>query len=693
MSSNNRRTAMKSTSVPVSKKMDANANGKTVNARVEFTGNPWMKPEALKNWPHPEERGVTYTAGPGGPALRFTTGYAIYQGIAPAGTGEAWTLSMWLRPDEPYWGVFRRGWSRLTYEHPRPVLVKVGTFLSSAWEVQLCQQRLEFHIGSQSVASDTRLKVGRWTHVVVVRDGKEIRLYVDGCRQTLRPPRMVNPETGKIEYPPSDFVFPPFTVETGPKPHSSDAKAKRGHFPILVLGHCHHWDEAMWEKQFVGAIGSLRLENRVWSEDEIAKAADKGRTLADKLSIRYSVLTDPVGGYSLRPDRAGESTEAYLKRMAWFHKAKYGLFLHWSPSSVKGIEISWGRGSNITEGEYDKLYKQFNPTKFNPRQWVAKAEVSGMKYVVMNVKHHEGFCMWPTKTTAYNISNTPYGKDITVAYVRALREAKLGVGLYFSPRDWWWKANRPEITGTPDQREKLVPYIAAQLKELCSDYGPIDLFWFDGGIGGESEMYRDIIGPLQPKCITNDRNGPGDYVTPEGQVPIRPLINPNGSDMLWETCHLAGGAGWSYHFNPQPRSYAELIRELVEVCAKGGNLLRNFGPEPSGEFPASIIWRLEEIGEWLKKNGESIYGTHRTRFGRQNFGWTTANDTTLYLHIIDWPGSILTLEGLSDKVADVRLLAGSKNLRFKQSGDILTIQLPMERPDPVDTVVAVGITR
>ena len=666
--------------------MEGVLTGRTVKIRIDPTGNPWLD---TKNWPKPEQRGVMPIDGPAGPALRFTTGYAIYDGIAPAGSGERWTVSFWVRPDEPYWGVFRRGWPLLTYDHLRPVLVKCGGFSSDAWLIRLCQGRVEFHVGEQAVASDAQLKIGQWAHVAVVREDKQVRLYVDGCRQTLRPPRMVNPETGQIAYPPTDYVRE-FTIDTPPQPHPSDSNTPKVICPILVVGHQH---SSRWEDQFVGAIGSLCLENRVWSDEEIAGAAHAHRAQADKLAAHRSVLIDPVGGYSLRPDKAGESTPDFLRRMEWFHQGKYGLFLHWSPSSIKGVEISWGRGSNIPADEYDNLYKQFNPTKFNPDHWAEQAKSSGMRYVVLTVKHHEGFCMWPTKTTDYNIANTPYGKDIAAEYVQAMRKADLKVGLYYSPRDWYWKTNRPGLTGPTEQREALVPYIAAQLKELCSNYGPIDLFWFDGGIGGEADMFRKIIGPLQPACITNDRNGPGDYLTPEGQVPLRPLIYPDGSDALWESCIPSGGGGWSYHVNPQSRSYADLIHELVEVAAKGGNLLRDFGPAPTGEFPAPLIWRLEEIGDWLKVNGESIYGTHRTYLGRRPFGWTTASATTLYLHITDWPGSILTLEGLYDQAADARLLATGEKLRLAQEGDTLTVRLPPNAPDPVDTVVAIRIAR
>jgi alpha-L-fucosidase len=264
------------------------------------------------------------------------------------------------------------------------------------------------------------------------------------------------------------------------------------------------------------------------------------------------------------------------------------------------------------------------------------------------------------------------------------------VGLYFSPRDWWWAANRPELTGTPEQKTNLAAYVSGQLGELCTRYGQLDLLWFDGGVGREAEMYRDIIGPKQPRVITNDRNGPGDYATPEGQVPSRPLFNADGTDRIWESCIPMGNGGWSYH-NDTVEPFNVLIRQMVEVLAKGGNLLRNIGPQPNGEWSPAVRERILQIGEWLKVNGESVYGTHRTRLGWQPWGWATANSNTLFLHVTLWPGRELRLEGLNDHVATARLLQGCTALEFAQAGSMLTIALPVTAPDPVDTVIALSI--
>jgi alpha-L-fucosidase len=278
-------------------------------------------------------------------------------------------------------------------------------------------------------------------------------------------------------------------------------------------------------------------------------------------------------------------------------------------------------------------------------------------------------------------------------YVQALRKAKMPVGLYYSPRDWWWKANRAELIGPKETKEQLPAYVAAHLKELSNRYGPIDIFWFDGGVGQEAAMYKEILGPLNPRGITNDRNGPGDYITPEGQIPIRPLVNPDGSDAIWESCIPMGNGGWSYRHDGA-EAYDVLIHQMVEVFAKGGNLLRNIGPKPTGEWSGPVRERIQQIGAWLKVNGASVYGTHRTRLGAQPWGWATANDTTLYLHVFTWPkDGVLTVTGLHDRVTGVRLLTAGTRLQYQHNGNTLTITLPAEAPDPVDTVIAVRVKR
>ena len=682
--------------VPVSPALDARIDAKTVPVRLEGGNSPW---EQNTGWPRVTDKGVFAIEGPGGPAMQFSTGYAIYDGIAPAGTGTHWTASFWLRPDEPDWGVWQVPWNskrdpQTMYRFAHPTVMHLGTFLSHLWEIHLCRNHLEVQVGDWTAWSTAELSVGRWTHVAIVRDGDALRLYLDGKTEALLPPEGLDGATGKIlGFPPAATL--PSLATTKVQFHPSDGAIHTGVFSVLVLGNTH--DGPGYQNKFIGAIGSLVLENRAWSAEEIAQQATAARKQADTLAKHYSVLDDPAGGYSRRPDKANETAEQYRRRMAWFHQAKYGLLMHWNPSSVTGTEISWGRGTGPGQTPpeiYDNLYKQFNPTKFDPHVWAKEAKAGGMRYAVLTVKHHDGFLMWASKTSTRNITATPYHQDIAAQYVQAMRAGGVRVGLYYSPRDWWWQAGRAELTGAPEQKTSLVAYISAHLRELCTNYGPLDDLWFDGGIGGEPEMFRTIIGPLQPACITNDRNGPGDYFTPEGHIPIRPLLNPDGSDALWESCIPMGNGGWSYH-DDSVRDYNELIHEMVEIAAKGGNMLRDIGPQPNGEWSPSVRARIKQLGAWLKINGESIYSSHRTRLGALPGNcWATANRTTLYLHLFAWPENHqLHLAHLPDRALDAHLLATGKSLRFSQKNELLTIDLPEKMPDLADTVIAVRVKR
>jgi alpha-L-fucosidase len=626
---------------------------------------------------------IVVTEGPAGQAYQFTDYYYwLPMRKNPPGLGQAWTVSMWVRVDDGDWGAFQLPWNSdpsvsRKYAAVHQVLASVQDPFKPFWQLRVVNQRLELMLNNAwSVIGTTRFTPGRWTHVAAVRDQDRVRLYVDGKRERLAPAPQFDPQTGKLGSPPPGAAAAegriPATAMKAPTPYA-----------LLVLGNQHD-SAAPFAEQFVGAIGGFSLVDRATAEAELDRVSTEGRKAADALSIRYSVLSDPAGGLPARPDKRDETPKQYLSRMAWWHRGKYGLFMHWNPSSVGGMEISWGRQDNPER--CDNLHKQFNPTLFDPARWAADARRGGFRYMVWTAKHHDGFTMWPSKTTDYNITATPYGKDIVAQYVQALRGAKMSVGIYFSPRDWLWERLHGSAEKDPAKRAQLVQYIRTQLEELCANYGPLDVLWFDGGIGGESAMYRDIIGKHQANSITNDRNGPGDHLTPEGRIPSRPCIAHDGSDALWETCTGMGNGGWSYHFDGVS-DYDGLIREMIEIFAKGGNLLRNIGPRPTGEWSPQARERILQIGDWLARNGASVYGTHRTRLGRLPFGWATANETTLFLHVLSWPkDGAIRVEGLFDEVERAALLDGEKQLQFRQNADVLIVELPATAPDPVDTV-------
>jgi len=614
---------------------------------------------------------------PGGKAVEFAGGSVLWRDLPPQAASGPFTLALWVRADERDWGTAKRGFPTLMHDLIRPVLV--GT---NAWALRLCAQRLEFAWGEWRIASQSELKLGRWHHIAVVSDGKEIRLFVDGRCEMLCSPIEIDRATGRR-------LRAPQITASGRIPEA----LKAGAAPITALSLAQAVESEGWLGDFRGALGGLTLEAKVAEGGEIARRFLAHRDEARKLSLRFDPLADPVlGGRSRRVDMQDEDSAAYLARTAWWRQARYGLFLHWAPCSLESMEISFGRGEGPMAEEYDKLNARFNPTAYDPAEWARIAARGGMKYVTLTAKHHDAFCLWPTKSGAKSAAkDTPCGKDIVGPYVKAMREAGLGACLYHSQRD---ARTLPSIVHKIEGGGKAedIAYTRQQIEELCREYRP-DVLWFDGGIGGEVGMFKDIIKPLIPKALVNDRNGTGDFVTPEGWVPAHPLVNTDGTDALWEICTCAevfGEGGWSYHEGPTPRAYAEMVHELIEVAAKGGNCLRGFGPMGDGRFPAAMALQTEKIGRWLAKNGEAIYGTHRTRLGKQPFGYATAKADTVYLHVTDWPAAgILQLKDFHAAACEARVLASGAALPLRQEGDIVVIDLPEAAPDPVATVIAV----
>jgi alpha-L-fucosidase len=343
--------------------------------------------------------------------------------------------------------------------------------------------------------------------------------------------------------------------------------------------------------------------------------------------------------------------------------------------------------------------------------------------MVFTSKHHDGFAMFDSKYTDYKITKTPYGKDIVAQLAAAAKKEKMPLGFYYSPPDMnhpgYRDTSKPSSKtwhGEPQRTEwgSYLDYMDNQLRELLTKYGDVVIIWFDGLDKQEKykgQRFHDTIHQLQPRCLINNRVGlPGDYDTPEQFIPkaiptksakkgiqgVEPPKDmketgavPDPSDFrLWETCMTINDT-WGYNKNDKKyKSATTLIRTLVEVASKGGNFLLNVGPTPEGTIQPEFEERLLEIGKWMKVNGESIYGTTYGPLQALPFGRTTAKGKTVYLHVFNWPQGKLELAGMKPKVTKAALLAGKMNLKFNQSGDKLSIDVPAQAPDPHVTVIA-----
>ena len=326
-----------------------------------------------------------------------------------------------------------------------------------------------------------------------------------------------------------------------------------------------------------------------------------------------------------------------VDHMTWWREARFGLFIHWGPVSLKGTEIGWSRGGerrgtggtgDIPLEVYDNLYREFNPVEFDAREWVQIALNAGMTYLVFTSKHHDGFCMFDSALTEYKITNSPFQRDVVRELADACHEAGLKVGWYYSPPDW----HHPDYRTANHAR--YIEYLHGQLRELCTNYGKIDILWFDG-LGGtaedwDAEKLVTMIRELQPGIVINDRAGlPEDHATPEQRVGA---FNRN---RRWETCMTICNQ-WAWKPDDTMKTLDKCIDVLVRTAGGDGNLLFNVGPMPDGRIEPRQVDRLAEMGAWLGQFGETIYGTRGGPYMPSAWGASTCKNSRVYLHVLDW---------------------------------------------------------
>ena len=406
-----------------------------------------------------------------------------------------------------------------------------------------------------------------------------------------------------------------------------------------------------------------------------------------------------------------ETEEEYQARMQWWKDAKYGMFIHWGLYSILGGEYNGEVTPKIAEwiqntlkiplSEYKKLMDQFNPTEFNADEWVSIAKEAGMKYIIITSKHHDGFAMFDSKVSEYDIMNTPFKRDIIKELKEACHKQGLKFGLYYSHVIDWENPNAYIGKGALKERMNTVDYDASkmdrsiylkeksfpQLREILTNYGTIDIIWFDMGKGLDNEEIREFVKiakELQPNIIISSRIG-------DEQAPINfnkdmyfdfytPSDNYFTGDQLAIPFEMAGttNSSWGYRKNDTEwRKPVFILNSLIASISRNGNYLLNVGPMANGKIPEEPVKNLKIAGQWLKNNGESVYNTTPSPFPwNYSWGYVTQKPNNIYLNIFNWPeNNQIELNGMLTKVDKIHVLGTSKNVQYKQEGRFLTIDL------------------
>jgi alpha-L-fucosidase len=408
----------------------------------------------------------------------------------------------------------------------------------------------------------------------------------------------------------------------------------------------------------------------------------------------------PVRAEEEKPQQATKAEASpWLKpdpaALKHWQEMRFGLFIHWGPVSLTGHEIGWSRGAQTPVEEYDSLYKQFNPVKFDADQWVSVAKAAGMKYVILTTKHHDGFCLWDTKQTDFNIMRSPFARDVTKELADACRKQGLAFGTYHSVCDWHHPDFPLTSPGGSVVRKKsdiaaYRRYLRSQVTEIIKNYGPLCTMWFDVpqefDAAEGSENIR-LCRSLQPDILVNNRagGGLGDFDTPEQRVGGFSMESP------WETC-MTICRQWSWKPDDKMKTLPECLQTLIRTAAGDGNLLFNVGPMSTGEIEPRQVERLREMGDWLSKYGETIYATRGGPFKPAKHLASTRKDNTVYVHVFAWPEEVLKLPAIPARVVKASVLTGGEAQIEQTDSGIAISVAPGDRRE-IDTIIALQLDK
>ncbi len=391
----------------------------------------------------------------------------------------------------------------------------------------------------------------------------------------------------------------------------------------------------------------------------------------------------------------GQNSTNNKQRIEDWKDARFGMFIHWGPVTIKGTEIGWSRGREVPVEEYDNLYKQFNAPLFDANRWVNIAKAAGMKYIILTTKHHDGFCLWNTRQTDFNVMHAPLGRDVVKELAEACKKQGIAFGTYYSTTDW----HNPDfpltspggtITRPTYDLDAYTTYLKKQVAELLLNYGPLFVLWFDvpqrfDAIRGQGVI--DFAHTIQPDIIINNRTGAkGDFDTPEQRV------GGFQNDRPWESCMTIANQ-WAWKPNDEVKTLEQCLHTLIRTAGGDGNLLFNVGPKPDGTIEPLQVDRLEEMGKWLGKYGYSIYGTRGGPFKPTDWGVSTRKGNTIYLHILKWNGKSVRIE-LPDfgvEIKNCKLATGGK-IKVSKKADKTILEFAGESLQPINTLVEIETT-